>query len=322
MASPLRDHARLHFVVVLWGFTAILGRLIELPAPVLVFYRVTIAAALLLALVKLRRIRGARPSAALRPVFGNGLLLGLHWVLFFLSVHLSNVSVCMIGAATTALWTAVLEPLMVPARRHRRYEFALGVIMLGAIVLVAGGDFQYRAGLVVAIASAAVGTTFSIRNARFTKLHDHHVIALYQMLGAAVFAAGMVALLALAIRAQPAWLAGADLPASMPRLAPSAAELGWLLLLATFCTVYAYSQYIELLRRLSVFTVHLCYNLEPVYGIVLAALVFGEHRELSPNFYLGAAIIALAVLAHPFLERGYDRRARRHLPAGRNSDTL
>jgi drug/metabolite transporter (DMT)-like permease len=303
-SSALRDHARLHFVVVLWGFTAILGDLIKLPSPVLVFYRVGIAAALLLVIIKAKQIRGARFGRALAPVLTNGLLLGLHWTLFFLAVHLSNVSVCMLGAATTALWTAMLEPLMVKGRKHRRYEFALGALMLGAIALVAGGDFQYRDGLIVAIASAGVGTTFSIINARFTKEHDHHVIAFYQMLGAALFTIGAVTALAWAIATQPAWLAKAELPAAMPTLLPTLPDLGWLFLLASVCTVYAYSQYIELLRRLSVFTVHLSYNLEPVYGIILAAIFFKEHEQLSPNFYLGAALILLVVLSHPFLERG------------------
>ena len=296
--SPARDHARLHFVVVLWGFTAILGRLIDLPPPVLVFYRVTIAAVLLAIVIALYRIPGSLPGSGTFPLFANGLLLGLHWVLFFLAVHVANVSVCMIGAATTALWTAILEPLMVKGRRHRRYEFALGTLMVGAIALVAGGDFQYRFGLAVAIASAGVGTTFSIFNSGFSKRHDHHVIAFYQMLGATVFCG---------ITTVVIWL----ISGQQPKLVPTPAEFGWLFLLASFCTVYAYSQYIELLKRLSVFTVHLAYNLEPIYGIILAALIFQEHHQLSPNFYLGAAIIVLAVLAKPFLERGTRRTALR-----------
>ena len=90
---------------------------------------------------------------------------------------------------------------------------------------------------------------------------------------------------------------------SPPNLLPSPADAGWLLLLASFCTVYAYAQYIELLKRLTVFTIHLAYNLEPVYGIILAAVFFSEHQQLGPMFYLGSAIILLAVVAHPFIAR-------------------
>ncbi len=304
--SSAIDLAKLHFVVLLWGFTSILGHLIDLPSAVLVFYRVTMAAAMLALLIRLARPRLPRtPPAAVAKLFANGLLLGAHWYSFFLAVHIANPSVCMLGMATSALWTALLEPLMVRGRRHRRYEFALGAIMISAIALVAGGDFQYGAGLAVAIASSGIGTTFSIINARFTRSHHHYSIAFHQMLGAAAFSA----LIAAAV-----WFAS---PAGgKPSLVPDAADWGWLFLLASCCTVFAYSQYIELLRRLSVFTVHLSYNLEPVYGILLAAALLGDHKDLSPTFYLGTAIIALAVFAHPFLERQSRRPPTPTAPAG------
>lgn len=303
-----RDLAKLHFIVVLWGFTAVLGRFLEgLPSPVLVFHRTLIAGLLLVGLVLYRKTPGAALRAEVLPLFGNGLLLGAHWILFFLAVHLGNVSVCMIGMATSTLWTAILEPMMVRGRRHHLYEFALGGVMIGAIALIAGGDFQYQLGLAVGIAAAGVGTTFSIINSHLTRRHHHNVIALYQMVGAmSICAAATVAMAAF-----PGFLGGGGAPL---RVLPSPAEFGWLFLLASFCTVYSYAQYIELLKRLTVFTVHLSYNLEPVYGIILAAIIFKEHQDLSSTFYLGAAIIVAAVVIHPFVERLYRRRRRQEQP--------
>ena len=291
-----RDYAKLHFIVLLWGFTAVLGRLIDLDSTVLVSYRVGLAGLMLAILIKARKIPPLDSPLDQRLLIANGLLLGLHWTTFFLAVHIANVSVCMIGMATSALWTAILEPALVKERRYRAYEFAIGAVMIGAIALIAGGDFQYRLGLIIAIFSSGVATTFSIFNSRFSQRHHHQVIAMHQMLGAFIFCTASIAVITLVHGA--------------PTLIPSISDFGWLLLLASFCTVYAYSQYIELLKRLTVFTVHLAYNLEPIYGIVLAAIFFKEHQELGSHFYLGAAIILLAVVVHPFVERAYRRRSR------------
>lgn len=289
-----KDHIKLHWVVILWGFTAILGRLINLESTVIVTYRVASAGlmlAILIVCLKIPRNVVARDRIKLT---ANGLLLGLHWTLFFLAVEIANVSVCMIGMATATLWTAFLEPLLIKERRFHAYNVAIGVVMIGAIAIIAGGEFDYMQGLLVAVASAGIATTFSIFNSRFSRNHHHYIIALYQMVGATLFCTVVIALITLT-------------RGDLPNLIPSLADAGWLLLLASFCTVYAYAQYIELLKRLTVFTIHLAYNLEPVYGIILAALFFKEHQQLGSMFYLGSAIILLTVVAHPFIVRRWQR---------------
>ncbi len=298
-----RDFAKLHFIVILWGFTAILGQLIDLESIVLVSYRVGLAGLMLAALISVSKIPGPGSGNARARLVANGLLLGLHWTTFFLAVHIANVSVCMIGMATSTLWTAILEPALVKERRYRTYEFIIGAVMIGAIALIAGGDFQYRLGLMIAIFSSGVATVFSIFNSRFTRHHHHHTIAVHQMAGALIFCVAGTAVMAI-------------YRGSVPKLIPSWEDAGWLFLLASVCTVYAYSQYIELLKRLSVFTVHLAYNLEPVYGIILAAAFFKEHEQMGSTFYLGAAIILVAVITQPFIERVYRRRLRRIEPSG------
>ena len=223
-------------------------------------------------------------------MIANGILLGTHWTLFFLAVKIANVSVCMIGMATTSLWTAILEPLIIKNRSFRRYEFGLGAIMIAAIILITGGDFNYYLGLMIAIISAGIGTLFSIINSQFTKNHHHYNIAYYQMLGATAIAG-------LTIIGVSLWRD------SLPQMSLKLDDFGWLILLVCFCTVYAYAQYIELLKRLSVFTIHLAYNLEPVYGMIFAAFFFKEHHLFGPLFYCGAAIIFISVIIHPFFEK-------------------
>ena len=289
-----RDYAKLHFVVILWGFTAILGELIQLESPVLVFYRVGTAGIILGILIKIIKAPGAGSKQGRMQMLANGLLLGTHWTLFFLAVKIANVSVCMIGMATTSLWTAILEPILVKKRSFRAYEFGLGGIMIAAIALIVGSDFNYLSGLLIAIFSAGIGTLFLILNSRFTKKYNHYTIALYQMIGATLIAAVGILLTAL-------W------KKSMPNLIPSYQDIGWMLLLVCFCTVYAYAQYIELLKRLSVFTIHLAYNLEPVYGMIFAALFFSEHHLFGPLFYYGTAIIFISVIIHPILEHRQKR---------------
>ncbi|MEC8658874.1 MAG: DMT family transporter [Verrucomicrobiota bacterium] len=285
-----RDYTKLHIVVILWGFTAILGKLIDLDSPVLVFYRVGASALILAIMIRLLKIKTADNRSSQFKMIANGILLGTHWTLFFLAVKIANVSVCMIGMATTSLWTAILEPLIIKNRSFRRYEFGLGAIMIAAIILITGGDFNYYLGLMIAIISAGIGTLFSIINSQFTKNHHHYAIAYYQMLGATAIAG-------LTIIGVSLWRD------SLPQMSLNLGDFGWLMLLVCFCTVYAYAQYIELLKRLSVFTIHLAYNLEPVYGMIFAAFFFKEHHLFGPLFYFGAAIIFISVIIHPFFEK-------------------
>ena len=285
-----RDYTKLHIVVILWGFTAILGKLIDLDSPVLVFYRVGASALILAIMIRLLKIKTADNRSSQFKMIANGILLGTHWTLFFLAVKIANVSVCMIGMATTSLWTAILEPLIIKNRSFRRYEFGLGAIMIAAIILITGGDFNYYLGLMIAIISAGIGTLFSIINSQFTKNHHHYTIAYYQMLGATAIAG-------LTIIGVSLWRD------SLPQMSLNLDDFGWLMLLVCFCTVYAYAQYIELLKRLSVFTIHLAYNLEPVYGMIFAAFFFKEHHLFGPMFYCGAVIIFISVIIHPFFEK-------------------
>jgi len=287
--SHRRDYVKLHFIVFLWGMTAILGRAIDLPAVEVVTYRVGMAAAVLAVIMR----RGLRiPRLAAVQLTATGGLIGLHWILFFLAVKISNVSVCMVGVATVSLWTAIVEPLLIRGRRVQPMDLAFGICVIGAVALIFQSQLKFANGFLVAIAAAMVGAIFSVINGLFAQRYDHRTITFYEMVGAFVFC-----VLCLPISAR--WLSGGR----GIDLVPTAWDLANLIILATMCTVYAYSEYVELLKRMSVFTVNFANNLEPVYGMILAAIIFGEYETLDWRFYAGASAIAILVLAQSQMKR-------------------
>lgn len=282
-----RDFLKLHFIIILWGFTAVLGELIDLQSVPLVAWR-TFIASVALALILRDRARVPRRDAII--FVATGMLIGLHWILFFLSVKVANVSICMVGMATISLWTALLEPLMIRERRLSSLDILFGVLVIGAVAFIVRSELEHTAGFLIAIGSAIAATIFSIINGTFAKRFHHRAIALYEMAGACIFCVLCLPISPSLAPAEPIGVFGWD-------------DLGYLLILALFCTVYCYSEYVELLKRLSVFTINFANNLEPVYGIILGALILQDYTQLSPQFYIGAAIILAAVIAYPILNR-------------------
>ena len=288
-----RDYLELHFIVLLWGFTAILGVLISIPPVELVFYR-TFLAAVMLALLLL--IRGTSFRLGKRSIFYillAGVLIGAHWITFFWSARVANVSVSLAGFATIALWTSILEPLILK-KRLQWYELVLGLVMILGLYVIFRFEFDYAWGLTLAIFSAFLGALFTVLNAKWTHDYDHYAITFYEMIGAS---ASIVLFLPAYAKLQPNGL----------QLIPSALDWLYLLILALVCTVYAYSISVELMKRISAFAINLTVNLEPVYGIILAVLIFGEKERMTSGFYWGTGILLLSVLLYPVIAR--QRRA-------------
>ena len=292
MAST-RDYLELHFIVLLWGFTAILGVLISIPAVELVFYRTLISAVLLGFLLWFRGIGfklGRLPTVHILLV---GILIGAHWITFFLAARISNISVCLAGFATIALWTSILEPLIL-SKRFQRYELLLGLIMILGLYVIFRFEFEYAWGLTLGVISAFLGSLFTVLNARFTHKFDHYAITFYEMIGA-------TASIALIFPWYSNW--------QTEGLRLELAGLDWiyLLILSAVCTVYAYSISVELMKRISAFAINLTVNLEPVYGIILAVIIFGEKEKMTTGFYWGTGIILLAVLSYPLINKWHKK---------------
>lgn len=290
MKPSTPDFLRLHFIVILFGFTGILGKLITLPAVEMVFYRTLLAAVGMGAFLLIAR-RSARVSSSdLIALLLTGVIVGLHWLTFFLSGRIANVSVSLVGFATASFWTALLEPLF-NRTRVNFFELLLGLFVLAGLLIIFGSDFQYSVGLWIGIASGLSCAIFALINARIVKRVDPFLITFYEMISAML----AIALFLPIYRAY--WAENHTL-----QLSPTSMDWIWILVLAWLCTVYAYSAAVDLFRRISVFLFQLTLNLEPVYGILMALVVFGEVERMSLSFYAGAFVIFCAVIAYPFLK--------------------
>jgi len=179
----LKDYLKLHFIVLLWGFTAILGKLLTVPPVELVFWRTLLASTGLAGLLLARRTGWRVPPAEAMKLLGVGALVAAHWITFFLAARLSSVSVCLAGLATLALWTSLLEPLLL-WRRVRPYEVGLGLLAMVGLYLISQAEFTQLTGLLVAVASAGLSALFSVLNSQLVKRHAPVRLTFYEMLGA------------------------------------------------------------------------------------------------------------------------------------------
>ncbi len=294
--GSLKDYLMLHFIVMIWGVTAILGLLISLPALELVFYRTLLAAVgvALIAFFRKKELLVSFPE--LLKILGVGVLISLHWIFFFWSARVSTASVCLAGMATTSLWTAFVDPL-INRTKIKWYEVALGLMVISGLLVIFQFESGYWLGLSMALFSALLSALFSVFNGRLTMRHNPYQITFYEMGAASLFALLFMPIYAEFLTdgqaIQWAWKGN---------------DWFWMLILSGVCTVYAFSASVELMKRLSVFTLNLTINLEPVYGIVLAVLIFGEKEKMTPQFYMGTLIILVSVLIYPVLNYWNKRR--------------
>lgn len=293
MTEATRAQLQIHLCVLLWGFTAILGKLITLPALPLVWWRMLLVVAALALLPRVWRGLRAMPLRLLGAYAGIGALVALHWLTFYGSIKLSNASVGATCIALATVFTALVEPL-VTRTRFSRSQIALGVAVLPGVALVVGGVPQgMRLGIVVGTLSALFVALFGSLNKRFVARADPLTVTALE-LGAGTLLLTLLAPL---------------MPTLFPAFAgellvvPRGIDLAYLLALALACTLFPFALSLVALRHMSAFSAQLAVNLEPVYAIVLAIVLLGEQRELSPAFYGGVAIILAAVFVHPLLAR-------------------
>lgn len=287
--GSIKDYLLLHFIVLIWGITSILGLLISLPALELVFYRTLLASLGVGILMVWRKQSMWVPTPQLIKIVGVGILISLHWIFFFWSAKVSTASVCLAGMATTSLWTAFVDPI-INRTKIKWYEVALGLLVISGLVVIFQFESGYWLGLSLALLSAFLSALFSVFNARLTFRHTPYQITLYEMAAASLFALLFMPIYSEFLND------GAPIQWVWKGL-----DWLWMLILSGICTVYAFSVSVELMKRVSVFTINLTINLEPVYGILLAVLVFGEKEKMTPQFYLGTLVILISVLIYPVI---------------------
>lgn len=293
MASTT-DYLKLHFIVFLWGFSAILGKLVTIPAAEMVWYRSIFAAAGMGAVIWFSKGTFRVSRSDLMRLFAIGAIVGVHWIAFFGSARVSNVSVSLVGFATNSLWAALLDPWF-NRTRIKKFELLLGLMVIAGLYIIFSFDFQYKLGLMLGILAGFTSALFSVFNARMVKRVSSRTITFYEMIG--VFFATGLALPFLQF-------SGTDM--QWPAL-PSAMDLLYIAILAGACSVYAYTVAVELMKRISVFMIQLTLNLEPVYGIIMAVIIFGQQEKMNLNFYVGTLVILAAVVTYPMIRRRFDR---------------
>lgn len=272
---------QLHIAVFLAGFTAILGKLIGLNEGLLVCYRLLITVITLAAILFFQKklVRLSRKDAL--EVFGVGLIVALHWLTFYGSVKYGNVSIAVVCISGSGFFTAFFDPLIY-RRRIRAIEVLLGSIAIAGIYIIFDFHPQYKLGIIFGILSAIGSSLFPIFNKRLLIKHNPETLTLYEMGG------GLLALTLI----MPLYLQ--FFPAEY--YFPTGSDWIWLLLLAWLCTVLCFDLQLKALKKISPFTSNLAYNLEPVYGIILAFVFFRENKALNIEFYLGVGLILLAVI--------------------------
>lgn len=274
---------RLHAAVFLWGFTGVLGRAITLNSVMLVWYRLLITVVSLWALYGvLKKFKRVSFRSALYIAF-IGTVLALHWVAFYGSIKFSNVTIALTCLSTTALLSAIFEPLILK-KPFDRVEIMLGLFAVAGITIIYNTHLQFSTGIFIGLLSAVFTVLVSVLNKKMIDQYEPEQIALYQLTGGF---AGLTLLLPLALYLMPA-----------ATYFPTPADWLWLVILSWVCTIFTFFLYIRSLKKISAFTMNLVLTLEPVYGIILAFLLFKENRDVSRWFYVGFALISMAVVFH------------------------
>jgi drug/metabolite transporter (DMT)-like permease len=284
----------LHFTVFIWGFTGILGKLITISAVQLVWYRVLIASVSLFLYFNVNKTAFKVSRSTFLKLIFTGALVGGHWILFFLSIKLSTVSVSLVCLSSITLFTAIFEPL-INKKRISRLEIIAGTLIIAGILIIFKFETQYTKGIIAGLTSAVFASLFSIINSRQIKHHEAPVIAFYELSGAFIWTSIFLTV-----------TNGFNKSMILQH-----ADIGYLLLLGTICTSLAYVAGVSVMRELSAFRVALITNLEPVYGIIMSFVFFGDMNKMTTGFWVGAVIILSTIFLFPIAQKQIVKRKNR-----------
>ena len=287
---------QLHIAVLFAGFTAILGKIIHLNEGLLVWYRMLLSAVSLALVLFFRKEFISISFVSLVKMFGVGVIVAIHWVTFYGSIKYSNVSVSVTCFSAIGFFTAFFEPIIMK-RRIDWIEVLLGLLAIAGIYLIFNFYPQYKRGITFGIISAMLASLFPVFNKNLLKEFSPKIVTFFEMTG------GFAALCILI----PFYLR--FFPASY--YFPTFSDWMWLLVLALICTVLSFILQLNALKIISPFTANLMYNLEPVYAIILAFIIFKENKFLGPGFYFGFSLILLAVslqMVRVWNERKFGKR--------------
>ena len=285
--DKLKNYFHLHFLVFIAGFTAILGELITIGSTALVWYRMLIAGILMLLYIKVIKLKIQVPIKTKLKFFGAGIIIALHWITFFEAINQSNISITLAMFSTGAFFTSFIEPLIYK-RKIIWYEILFGMVVIVGVFLMMQSEIKYINGILLGISSALFSTLFAVINGKFIAKHRATVISFYEFISGVAFLSLFILLFQDGFSVEFFMLSTSD----------------WICIgiLASVCTAYAFIGSVHVMKHLTPYTVVLTYNLEPLYGIALALLLFPETETMSTQFYYGAFLVLVTVLADGILK--------------------
>ena len=278
----LKNNLLLQFIVIILGFTAILGKLISVSAYELVWYRTMIAILALVFIILLRKHSFRLPIKDIGKLAAIGIVIAVHWICFFHAIKVSNVSVTLGCLSVTTLFTSFIEPL-VSRKRISLFEVIVGLVIILGVYIIFSFETRYLAGILFALLAALLASVFSVLNKQIASNYEPEVTTFYEMLS------GFLAISLF-------FLFSGEF--SRGSFALTSVDILCLLALGIICTAYAFSATVRLMQKLSAYQIVLAINLEPVYGILAAYFIFGESEHMSPGFYVGASIILVSVVVY------------------------
>ncbi|NNE31536.1 MAG: DMT family transporter [Winogradskyella sp.] len=294
--AKLKHYFHLHFLVFIAGFTAILGELITIGSIALVWYRMAIASVLMFLFIKIIRLRTKITKKLFWQFSVAGIIIALHWITFFESINQSNVSIALAMFSSGAFFASFIEPIFFK-RRVLPYEILFGLVVIFGVFLITSSEINYLTGILLGLLSALFSTLFAVINGRFIVNHNATIISFYEFISGVVFISIFIIF--------------SDIKFNAEFFLLSSSDWIYLLILASVCTAYAFIGAVEVMRYISPYTVILSYNLEPLYGIALALLLFPEKEKMSPQFYIGAILIIATVITDAILKNYKKRRNKR-----------
>lgn len=293
LSDRVKSHLQLHLVVFIWGFTAILGALITLDALPLVWFRMLLAVLFILAYILWRKKPIKVSNKVMIQFLFAGLVIALHWFSFFKAIKESNVSVTLACLSTGAFFASFLEPIL-NGKKIIWYEVFLGLLVILGLYIIFKVEGNYFYGIILALTAAFLSALFSVINSNFVKKHDPTIISFYELLGGVIFFSIFMLF---------------TTGFSVEFFTLHIHDLMYLLVLSSVCTAYAFIVSTSIMKHLSAYTVMLTINLEPIYGIILAVLIFKDKENMSIEFYIGALIILLTVLLNIIIKTQLKKRS-------------
>ncbi|WP_439553704.1 DMT family transporter [Flavobacterium macrobrachii] len=286
LSDNTKSYLHLHLIVFIWGFTAILGALISLDALPLVWFRMLFAVGFIAVFIYFKKLPLRVSKKAFLQFIFAGLIIALHWFTFFKAIKVSNVSVTLACLSTGAFFASLLEPILY-GKKIVWYEVFLGILVICGLYIIFNVEGNYWEGIILALISAFLSALFAVINSKFVKEHDATVISFYELSGGVFFFSILL-------------LFGNSFNADFFQLTTK--DFVYLLILSSVCTAYAFIASTAVMKFLSPYTVMLTINLEPIYGIILAMLIFKEKEQMSFEFYIGALIILFTVLLNVIIK--------------------